>query len=95
MSMTQREAMLEQQILELKGMDLGWWFGVRCEKCCGVYPRFMTRDTNDKYHDAYYKCDVCGKQTDYYAMPWQCEEAWNKHQYLGGGVQMNMFMEEV
>jgi hypothetical protein len=89
--MTQQEAIEEQQRLELiYGKEkLGWWFGTRCEKCCGVYPRFQTRNTNDKYHNAYYKCDVCGKQTDYYGMPSQAEEAWNGHKYLGEGVQIS------
>lgn len=91
--MTQREAMNEQKMLEIKGMDIGWYFGVRCEKCCGVFPRFRKKDTNDKFRDTYYQCDVCGKQTGYYGMPKQAEDAWNNHQFLGAGVQMNMFME--
>ena len=91
--MTQQEAKAEQDRLEMMGYSLGWYFGTRCEKCCGVYPRLMRHDTNDKYHDTYYKCDVCGKQTDYYGMPGTAEEAWNNHKFLGGGVQLNMFME--
>lgn len=93
--MTQQEAKKEQQRLEIfYGHDgLGWWFGTHCEKCCGVYPRFCKRDTNDKHHDDYYKCDVCGKQTDYYAMPSQARDAWNGHKFLGEGIQLNMFME--
>ena len=87
--MTQQEAINEQRRMEIMGWNLGWYFGVHCEKCCGVYPRFQTRNTNDKYHDAYYKCDVCGKQTDYFGMPKQAEEAWNNHQYLGEGVQLS------
>jgi len=87
--MTQREAMLEQRRLELSGFDLGWYFGTDCEKCCGVYPRFCTKDVNDRYHDSYYKCDVCGKQTDLWATPSQCAEKWNNHEYLGAGVQLS------
>ena len=93
--MTHDEAVKEQKRLSMiwGEENLGWWFGIKCEKCCDVYPRFCTRDTNDKYHDCFYKCDVCGKQTDYYGMPSQCADAWNDHRYLGDGVQMNMFME--
>ena len=91
--MTREEASYEQRMLQIKGFNLSFWFGTGCEKCCGVYPRFKKKDTNDKYHDCYYQCDVCGKQTDYYGMPWQCEEAWNNHNYLGEGVQMSIFME--
>lgn len=87
--MTQQEAMREQKLLEIKGMKLGWYFGTRCEKCCGVYPRLQKRNTTDKYHDTYYRCDVCGKQTEYFGMPHQAEEAWNKHQYMGAGVQLS------
>ena len=87
--MTQQEAIRQQRELQIKGFSLGWYFGTGCEKCCGVYPRFCKRDVTDKYHDCYYKCDVCGKQTDYYGMPWQCKEAWNKHQFMGEGVQLS------
>ena len=87
--MTQQEAMQEQKRLEISGFNLGWYFGTRCEKCCGVYPRYLTRDVNDKYHSAYYKCDVCGKQTEYYGTPQQAEEAWNNHKYMGEGVQLS------
>lgn len=87
--MTQREAETEQKLLEIKGFNLGWYFGTKCEKCCGVFPRLCIRDIQDKYHDTYYKCDVCGKQTEYYGMPKQAEDAWNRHEYMGAGVQLS------
>lgn len=87
--MTQQEAIIQQKMLEIKGFNLGWYFGTKCEKCCGVYPRLSHLNTNDKYHDTYYRCDVCGKQTEYYGMPIQAEEAWNNHRYMGEGVQLS------
>ena len=87
--MTREEAIRQQQMLQLKGFSLSWWYGTKCEKCCDVYPRFCKKDTNDKYHSVFYKCDVCGKQTDLYGMPWQAQEAWNDHKYAGEGVQLS------
>lgn len=90
--MTKAEAIQEQRHISMVS-KLEFYFGTNCEKCCEVYPRLCRRDTNDKYHDTYYKCDVCGKRTEYFGMPWVAAEAWNKHEYAGGGVQINMFME--
>ena len=87
--MTREQAIAEQERIKQNGFSLGWYFGTKCEKCCDVFPRFCHRDANDKYKTAYYKCDVCGKQTDYYGMPWQAEEAWNNHKFLGEGVQLS------
>lgn len=87
--MTKQEAIMEQRMLQIKGMNLGWWFGTKCEKCCEVYPRLVRRDVTDKYHDTAYKCDVCGKQTEWTGMPWQAEEEWNEHKYQGAGVQLS------
>lgn len=74
--MTASEAKTNQDKLVAKGMQLGWWYGTRCKKCCGVYPKFMTKDIQDPCN-AYYQCEVCGKHTDLYTMPWLAEEAWN------------------
>lgn len=87
--MTQKEAQDQQQMLQIKGFNLGWWFGTDCEKCCGVFPRLVRRDVNDKYHDTAYKCDVCGKQSEWLGMPWQARDAWNSHRFMGEGVQMS------
>ena len=87
--MTAREAANEQNRLRIMGYSLGYWFGTKCEKCCGVYPRFIKTGKDD----CFYQCDVCGKRTEPCVMPWVAEEAWNKHHYTGAGVQISMFME--
>ena len=85
------EVRYEQNMLAIKygKENLSWWYGTKCEKCCGVFPKLMKRDVFDKYNDTYYQCEVCGKQTDYYGMPWVAEEAWNEHRYMGEGVQLS------
>lgn len=89
--MTRQEAINEQNRLAIffGEENLGWWFGTRCERCCDVLPRFVSKNTNDKYHSCAYRCDVCGKQTEWTGMPWQAEEAWNNHEYQGVGVQLS------
>lgn len=88
--MTRQEAINEQKRLMIiwRG-NISWWFGTDCEKCCDVYPRFVNRNTNDKYHSCAFKCDVCGKQTEWTGMPWQAKQAWNNHEYQGAGVQLS------
>lgn len=73
--MTAQEAKKQQSDLAAKGYKLGWWFGTRCAKCCGVYPRFKTTDDMRGY--CYYKCDVCGRESGRHDMPWEAEEDWN------------------
>lgn len=87
--MTHDDAVNKQMELKIRGIDLGLWFGTDCEKCCDVYPRLVKRDANDKYHDTAYKCDVCGKQTEWTGMWWQARDAWNNHEYQGAGVQLS------
>jgi len=87
--MTQREAILEQKMMQIKGINLGWYFGTDCEKCCDVYPRLVHRNVTDKYHDTAYKCDVCGKQTEWTCWSSTARDAWNKHEYMGAGVQLS------
>ena len=88
--MTREEAVSEQKRLSiLYNGKLDFWFGTNCEKCCDVYPRFVSRNTNDKYHSCAYRCDVCGKQTEWTGMPWQARDAWNNHEYMGAGVQLS------
>lgn len=76
--------MTEQQAKANQGRiaehyNLGWWYGVRCKKCCEVYPKFMTTDTTRE--KCYYECEVCHKKTKLFDMPWQAEEAWNNDEY--------------
>lgn len=81
--MTMAEAKANQERIA-QHYNLGWWYGTRCAKCCGVYPKFMRRETFDP-KAAYYQCEVCGRRTEYYTMPWLAEEAWNKGETIGGG----------
>ena len=78
--MTREEAKAEQDRLSSMGIDLGWYFGTRCEKCCGVYPRFHDNGGTGR-NTCWYECDVCGKRTELHVMPWVAEEAWNRHEY--------------
>lgn len=71
-----------------KDFDLGWWYGTRCNKCCGVYPKLM-HEGNSACANTYYQCEVCGTRTKGYVMPWLAEEAWNKGKTIGG--QLNLF----
>ena len=74
--MTASEAKANQNRIVSSGFELGWWYGTGCRKCCGVYPKFMTKDTQNP-RNAYYQCEVCGRRTDLYTMPWLAEKAWN------------------
>lgn len=87
--MTAAEAKANQDRIVADGYELGWWYGTGCKKCCGVYPKFMTRNTEDT-RSAYYECEVCGKRTkEYFTMPWLAEEAWNRDEVTE--PQMNIF----
>ena len=84
--MTKEEAEKEQEKLrEHFGDGIGWWFGTRCERCCGVLPRLHVSNTTDM-NDCWYECDVCGKRTERKTMPWVAEEAWNNHEYREGQI---------
>lgn len=86
--MTGEEAKRRQNELA-KHYNLGWWYGVRCEKCCGVYPKFMT--TEDTRGLCYYQCEVCGRKTKKFLMPWIAEEAWNNREYESEYLQMSLW----
>ena len=66
---------MDQRSLAAAGFDIAWWFGVRCEKCCGLYPRLIVENTSDAM--CWYECDVCGRRGAKREMPWQAERAWN------------------
>ena len=76
--MTAEQAKANQNRIA-KHFNLGWWYGTRCKKCCGVYPKLMTTDRLD--HKCYYQCEVCGKRTKEHEMPLVAEEAWNNGKY--------------
>ena len=85
--MTHDQAKAIQDRLVADGYNLGWWYGTRCHKCCGVYPRLTIKDGFDP-RDCSYKCEVCGKQTDNYQMPWQAQEAWNNGEFIAGQIRL-------
>ena len=76
--MTAEEAKRHQDQLEAEGWPLSFWYGTRCSKCCGVYPKFVDAP-NDNCR---YECEVCGKTTADYSMPWLAWEAWNRGEFL-------------
>lgn len=74
--MTAEEAKKHQNQLVAEGWDLGFWYGTNCTKCCGVFPKLDTHIApND---DCRYRCEVCGKKTAAYSMPWLARDAWNE-----------------
>ena len=78
--MTRAEAVAEQERIG-RLYNLGWYYGTNCEKCCGVYPRFHDIGSNAR-DSVYYQCDVCGKRTPAFSMPYLAEEAWNRGEWL-------------
>ncbi len=86
--MTKEDAIMEQKLLQIKGFNLGHWFGTNCTKCCDVYPRFKHRFENGK-ELGLYECPVCGKHTAGETMPWISAEAWNSGKYESCTVQQS------
>lgn len=84
--MTKEQAKENQDRLSEK-YNLSYWYGTKCEKCCGVYPKFM--NTYGSEATCWYECEVCGKRTRKKSMPWEAEEAWNAHEY--DEQQISMF----
>ena len=79
----------ENQARIAKHYNLGWWYGTNCKKCCEVFPKFKKTETT---HDqCYYQCEVCGKRTKAYEMPWQAVEAWNRNEFENSTVQLRLF----
>lgn len=83
-AMTREEAKANQDEIERGPFKLSYWYGTNCEKCCGVYPKFRTGyDPAKHMQDAcWYECEVCGKRTEFFGMPWQAEEAWNAGKFM-------------
>lgn len=86
--MTREEAKAKQDELEARGWNLSWWYGTKCEKCCGVYPMFCTSDANGG--GCWYECEVCGKRTHELPMPWMAAEAWNRHEFKVEQIRMEV-----
>lgn len=87
--MTKEEAKAKQERIA-KDFNLGWWYGTRCEKCCEVYPKLDVEGSSADGR-CFYTCEVCGKRTRGFGMPWQAEEAWNNHEYKSEYTQMSLF----
>lgn len=86
--MTAEEAKANQDRIVRKGFELGWWYGTRCKKCCGVFPKFMK--TADLL-ECFYQCEVCGRRTEPKPMPWVAEEAWNNGEFIDEMLQYSLF----
>lgn len=87
--MTRNEAKANQDRIAIN-YDLGWWYGTRCAKCCGVYPKLMR--TGDLLK-CFYECEVCHKQTAPALMPWLAEEAWNNGEFISGQMSIFSFLD--
>lgn len=78
--MTTEEAKKHQDQMEADGWPLQFWYGTNCTKCCGVYPKLITHiGGNDDL--CRYECEVCGRKTAAYSMPWLAEQAWNNGEF--------------
>lgn len=77
--MTADEAKKHQDQLEAEGWSLSFWYGTNCTKCCGVYPKLDAHIAPDDR--CRYRCEVCGKRTEAYPMPWQARDAWNEGRF--------------
>ena len=87
--MTAQEAKKNQDDIVKQGYKLSHWYGTWCEKCCGVYPKFETSGALQE--KCYYICEVCGKRTENFDMPWLARDAWNNHEYKETCTQMSLF----
>ncbi len=85
--MTKEEAKANQDRIEASGFKLDWWYGTNCEKCCGVFPKFRTFGDLGGHSRCFYECEVCGKRTDNFDMPFQAEKAWNDHEYISNQLR--------
>ena len=70
--------------------DLSWYYGTKCEKCCGVYPK-SCHSGSSMSADHYYQCEVCGKRTEPHSMPWISREAWNARETFYENGQMGLW----
>jgi hypothetical protein len=83
-------AKAEQDNRERRGYSLSFWYGTRCDKCCGVYPESVTcgHQADEKM---YYRCKACGKRTaGVFDMPWEACEAWNNGETCYENAQLSL-----
>lgn len=74
--MSKQEAAEKQKKL---GNLLEYYYGTKCDKCCGVYPMIVNEGGFRDF--CYFVCPVCGKESKHNPMTWQSREAWNKGAY--------------
>ena len=84
--MTIEEAKAKQEKIA-QDFNLSYWYGTWCDKCCEVYPKAEV-EGNISNQDFYYICEVCGKRTRGYKMPWLARDAWNRGDFLPGQIRM-------
>lgn len=84
--MTMDEAIKRQKELS-EHFDLGFWYGTKCNKCCGVYPKLIIGEGG--FNDlCRYECEVCGTTTEPCIMPWVAEEKWNAGEFVEGELRL-------
>lgn len=88
--MTKEQAKKIQSSIQERGFDLSYWYGTDCKKCCEVFPKLMKAKKNDPV-DVYYQCQVCGKRTVLFSMPWEARDAWNRDETYGEKTQYSLF----
>lgn len=86
--MTSEEAKANQDRIA-EHFELGWWYGTRCSKCCGVYPKLM--HTADLLK-CFFECEVCHRRTEPATMPHIAEEEWNNGKVNGGQLDIFAFL---
>lgn len=77
--MTAEEAKRNQDEIS-KHYKLSYWYGTKCNKCCGVYPKLMA--TNGHNEMCWYECEVCGTKVEPQSMPWIAEREWNAGHFV-------------
>lgn len=78
--MTAEEAKRNQDQIVAEGWTLSFWYGTDCKKCCGVYPKLIDQIPPNDF--CRYECEVCGKTTEAYIMPWLARDAWNEGRFI-------------
>ena len=77
---TPDEAKRDQEKLA-EHFNLSYWYGTHCQKCCGVYPKLIA-GLNGFEDLCRYECEVCGKTTEAFSMPWLARDAWNSGNFV-------------
>ena len=79
--MTAEEAKRNQDKIVAEGWSLDFWYGTNCEKCCGVFPKLIS-PIGGTLDLCRFECEVCGKTTEAFEMPWLAEKAWNEGRFV-------------